>query len=187
MRTSNYLFLLLSIFLKTVICYSQIETAKLYNHKIGIGGWIEADYSHIDASYSFIKKNKNEICMSLHYAITENSINQTILGLEYYFSVFKKQSLFDLFIIGGINIFYDWGSSKYYNEDYWRCGPFAILGINPAFNISKRVSISVEAKIGYGYLWSNKWDYTYQNVRYENTLSEVTGIYYRALKLNYKF
>jgi hypothetical protein len=169
-------------------CFAQqVSYNNILKHKASIGGMKFSDWYLVNGTYSFLRKKENEIYLSLYYFNGETSKPGFDFGIGYNFSVFKKQSRFDLFLTYGINVFYDWKRFKGQSTLFWRFGPYFFLGFEPVINFSKRFSLSNEFKLGYGYLWAPVDNEVYHNRLNVYSEEGQYGFYLVVLKLNYKF
>ena len=182
-RKSTYLFFMLTC---PLFCSAQSDFKDSLQNKIGLGGWYAPNDYQLISSYSRVLKGENEICFSFYYYNLSAS-EEVIFGGAFYYSLFKKRRKFDLFLPVEINFNYFWFENYYSQETFSRHGGFMYLGFIPAYNFSKKISISLEFKWGIGYQWSKNYEYIYKGMvrNYHDYGWYSKGI--GGLKLNYKF
>lgn len=157
-------------------------------HQIGLGAWYNnTKHLSVYAAYNLIQKSENEISFSIYNWTFNHGTREIIFGSEYLFSLLKKKSKFDLFILGGFYYNYDWDNSIQSDIRIWHHGPFLGLGIIPEYNITSRFSLSFKINLAYGYQWGTEYDYILNTVRYHNSESGRYFLSYKALNFNYKF
>ncbi|MEP7170876.1 MAG: hypothetical protein ABI855_16020 [Bacteroidota bacterium] len=188
-RKSIYFFwILFSTLVNPVFCSAQNELNDSLKNKIGFGGWFYKDREtqyFLIGSYSRIIKRENEIALNFYYN-DYWSAKEIILGCAFNYSVFKKATIFDLFLAGEINFSRYWWDHPYNGKTVSRYGPFVYLGFIPSVNFLKRFSLSMEIKIGEGYQWGKNDE----DNQYGQTRHFLQGRYVKILggvKLNYKF
>lgn len=176
-----------NIIFQNISSYSQEkDTSVNYTNKIGIGGYkFDGNTILYSVSFSRILKNKNELYFPLYYIDARGS--KAIYGsMVFNAATIKRNSRFDFYIGPEICIYYGWYPKYNSNLNVSRYGYFLCLNLIPSLRIYKRISISLELKIGHGYLWANNDEYTYKNIVYYSE----RGWYFlasRSFRLTYKF
>lgn len=167
---------------------AQEKKDDMLKHQLGLGTWYnDSKYLSAYASYNLMQKSENEISFSIYNWSFKNGFHEIIFGSEYLFSLLKKKSKFDLFVLGGFYYNYDKNNSTQSIVRIWHHGPFLGLGIIPEYNISDRFSLSFKINLAYGYQWGTEYDYILNTVGYHYSESGRYFLSYRALNLNYKF
>lgn len=188
MKIKVFAFVFILPLLFPLFASAQEQQQDLLQSKVSLGGWYnDSKYLSAYASYSLVNKHENEICFSLYNWSFNSKKHEVIFGAAYCISLLKKRSKFDLFVAGELNYNYDWVNDTYRNLTIWHHGPFAGLGISPAYNISDRLSMSFEINLGYGYQWGTEYDYTLNSGVYHHSERGEYFLSYKVLKINYRF
>jgi hypothetical protein len=178
-----------TLFIFFVFSYAQLfaqkGTENYYHHKVsgGIGLHTINPYKfYYLTSFSFVKSNKDELCLTLRY---NNEPHDLLFTFGYDVSCFKKPTRFDLMLALQAHLNYRWNS----DTDYWRFGPFWGLGLKPYYYISDRISTGLELAAGVGYQWAQK-EIVQSHFGPAGEECFDCGIYYLTLlsfSLGYKF
>ena len=166
--------------------YSQEKSTIVnYTNKIGIGGFkFDSKTYLITASFSRIFKQHNELIFLIYYIKEGRKDISTSLAFNW--ATIKRNSRFNFYFGPEINLDYSWYPKYNSNLYVSRYGYFLCLDLIPSLRIYKRISISLELKVGHGYLWASNDEYTYRNVVYYSE----RGWYFRglpSLRVTYKF
>ncbi len=124
-----------------------------FKHELGFGGMYYGNSNFLlSSSYTKIFKNSNELIFPVYYFKYGN--RKAISGSISFCWTTNKNSRFSFNLIPELNLYFEW-QHKFRSELYSnRYGFITYLGLSPSYKISPRFKISLDLKIGHGYLWS---------------------------------
>lgn len=165
--------------------FSQmISNPDSLRHKISLGGYYfdKDDYLATAAFNSQLGK-RSEMEYSFYY----NGKREMSCGVAYRWAMLKKHHHFNIYLSPELFFYTQWNYRPDIQKYRIRYGPFLFFGIIPSYKISSRLSVSLDLKIGRGFLWvyHNEY-YRYNGRQYSDGAGDFWGAI-PALKLYYIF